>query len=244
MTIKVGDKIRVINVNISDLDEEIIGIYGEIIRDYGKNVPLDTNYFYVKLLNSETVYLDETEIEIVNDFLLVNLPSILQVKLKKLSDSAQVPQYATSQAACFDLFAAEGVVIQPGETKAVGTGLVFEIPDGYQMKIHPRSGISLKTPLRIANAPGCVDSDFRAEVKVLLWHTGERHYMVRKKCKTLDNTFIDTEEEVNINCYYIRKGDRIAQAEIVPVIQATFETTNELSETERGEGGFGSSGTR
>lgn len=178
------------------------------------------------------------------------IPEGVLVKIKRLSPDATVPTYATTGSACFDLVATEDILLQPGETRAVGTGLAFEIPEGYQMKIHPRSGISLKTPLRIANAPGCIDSDYRGEVKVLLWNTYQWYYSdpeygYKRKENTvllIDNTEQKTKEMHLCNTYRIRKGDRIAQAEIVPVIRAEFELVDELTETERGAGGFGSSG--
>ena len=127
----------------------------------------------------------------------------------------------------------------------VSTGLAFQIPEGYQMKIHPRSGISLKTPLRIANAPGCVDSDYRGELKVLLWNTSYEHktpWQPEEKIEWNGMGTLDNPKKFQ-GVVSIRKGDRIAQAEIVPVICASFILTDSLSTTER-TGGFGSTGTR
>ena len=142
------------------------------------------------------------------------------VKVKRLHPDAVIPKYATPGAAGFDLVAVEDVFIAPRETKLVPTGIAVEIPWGYEMQIRPRSGFSLKTPLRIANAPGTVDSDFRGEVKIIATNTSEN------------------------KGFYIKKGDRIAQGVIAPVMRAIFEEVDELSETDRGLGGFGSTGVR
>lgn len=142
------------------------------------------------------------------------------VKVKRLRADAVIPEYATPGAAGFDLTAVEDVAIAPGETKLVPTGIAVEIPWGYEMQIRPRSGFSLKTPLRIANAPGTIDSDFRGEVKIIVTNTSEN------------------------KGFYIKKGDRIAQGVIAPVMRAVLEEADDLSETDRGDGGFGSTGVR
>ena len=173
----------------------------------------------------------------------------MDIKVKKLSNTANIPCYATKESACFDICCDKDVIIQPGETVMVSTGLAFQIPEGYQMKIHPRSGVSLKTPLRIANAPGCVDSDYRGEVKVLLWDSAQIYDCSNNYYNQLDGTKFRIEkspyEEYDIpnDSYLIRKGDRIAQAEIVPVLRASFTEVDQLSTTDR-TGGFGSTGVR
>lgn len=145
----------------------------------------------------------------------------IRVRVKKLREDAVIPEYKTEGAAGFDLVAAEDVTINAGETVTVPTGLAFEIPEGYELQIRPRSGLSLKTPLRIANSPGTIDSDYRGEVKIIITNTGQ--------CD---------------DYYNIYKGDRIAQGVIVPVMRAEFEEVDELSETSRGYGGFGSTGMK
>jgi dUTP pyrophosphatase len=146
-------------------------------------------------------------------------PVATKVKIKRVHPDAVIPKYATPGSAGFDMVAVEDVTLEPGEAKLVRTGLAFEIPEGYEMQVRPRSGISLKTPLRIANSPGTVDADFRGEVRIIAWNTGD--------------------DEISIN-----KGDRIAQGVIAPVVRAQFEVVDELSETERGAGAFGSTGTK
>jgi len=152
----------------------------------------------------------------------------MKVLIKKVSPLAQIPKYATSGAAGFDLVSTESIILWPGETRAINTGLMFEIPPGFEMQIRPRSGLSLKTMLRVANSPGTVDSDFRGQVAVILTHSGTRSY--------------NANAEANGPAEIIKVGDRIAQGVIVPVLQAQFEEVTELSDTERGTGGFGSTG--
>lgn len=170
---------------------------------------------------------------------------MINVKICKLHADAQIPQYATDGSAGFDLVAIEDVVIAPGETALVRTGLAFEIPPGYEMQIRPRSGISLRTKLRVANSPGTIDSDFRAEVAVIVDNiaaipSGETDYIATK----LDGSTTTVRGYVAVGSYIIRKGDRIAQGVIAPVARASFEVADELSETERGSGGFGHSGVK
>lgn len=147
----------------------------------------------------------------------------MKIKIKKVHKDAAIPNYATNGSSGFDLHCIEKVVILPGETVLVKTGLIFEVPEGYELQIRPRSGLSLNTPLRISNSPGTIDSDYRGEVCVIIENTSNMH----------DKTGI-----VKV----IEKGDRIAQGVICPVIRADFDVVESLSDTERGEGGFGSTG--
>lgn len=149
----------------------------------------------------------------------------MRVKIKKLHQDAVVPKYGTPGAAGFDLVAIENVHLQPGETKLVRTGLAIAIPAGYEMQVRPRSGLSLKTALRIANAPGTVDSDFRGEVCVIAHNSAQ--------------PYGDQGSDLIIT---IEKGDRIAQGVICPVVQVGFDVVDELDETQRGAGGYGSTG--
>lgn len=139
----------------------------------------------------------------------------MNVKVKLAHDIVIYPFYATEGAAGFDIAAINDSTVKPGETKAIRTGLIFEIPKGYELQIRPRSGITLKTDLRVQL--GTVDSDYRGEVCVIAENRGELPYRVLA-------------------------GDRIAQGVISPVIQARFELVEEVEETKRGDGGFGSTG--
>lgn len=150
------------------------------------------------------------------------------VKIKKLHQDAIIPKYQSQGASGFDFHALEDTTIEAGQTTLVKTGLAFEIPLGFELQIRPRSGISLKTKLRIANSPGTVDSDYRGEV-----------------CVMLENTETDISKpffNYPARLMEIKKGDRIAQGVLVCINQAKFEVVNELSNTERGSEGYGSTG--
>ena len=170
----------------------------------------------------------------------------INVKIRKIHPDATPPTYATALAAGFDLVAVEDVIIAPGETALVPTGLAFEIPPGYEMQIRPRSGISLRTKLRIANSPGTVDADFRSGVKVIVDNNPalDTGRVARQFLYEINGDIAPEQsaEEHIAGSYIIRKGERFAQAVITPIMRATFEVTDELTETERGDGGFGHSG--
>ena len=140
-----------------------------------------------------------------------------KLRVKKLSDLAQIPHYQTLGSAGFDLHSVDDVVLKPMERVLISTGLSFEIPDGYEIQIRPRSGLAYKHGITVLNTPGTIDSDYRGEIKVLLINLSNENF------------------EIKI-------GDRIAQAVMQEVVQVEFEEVLELSESERGEGGFGSTG--
>jgi len=144
----------------------------------------------------------------------------MQLKVKKTDSTAYPLEYKTEGSAAFDLTSIEEVTITSGETKAVRTGWSFEVPPGFELEIRPRSGLSLSSNIRISNSPGTIDSDFRGEVKIIV--------------DLLMKRFPET--------YTIVKGQRIAQALLKKVEQAEIVEIEELSETERGTGGFGSTG--
>ena len=130
-----------------------------------------------------------------------------------------VPAYASKHASGMDLKANEACLIAPGERKAVATGIRVAIPPGYEGQVRPRSGLALKKGISVPNAPGTIDEDYRGEVKVILANIGS--------------------ETVQI-----KKGDRIAQLVVGPVARVQWDCCDDLAETERGEGGFGSTGIR
>lgn len=146
----------------------------------------------------------------------------MKVNIKKLREDAVIPEYKTKGAAGFDLVALEDVVFTPGDVKKVPIGLAFDVGEGYQLELRNRSSMALKTPLRLANGLGTIDADFRGEVSVILEHNRSYPY-------------------TNSN-YVVHKGDRVAQGVIMPAIQADFDVVEFLSNTERGEAGFGSTG--
>ena len=150
-----------------------------------------------------------------------NTPKGLIVKVKKLTENAMIPKRQTKDAACFDLVTTEGLYVRcinaDDKSTMLSTGLAFEIPEGYHMKVFMRSGIALKTKLRLSNQVGIIDADYRGELKLLI-----------------DNL---SRERV-----YIAEGTRLAQCLIEKNVDVSFEEVTELSETERSEGGFGSTG--
>lgn len=148
----------------------------------------------------------------------------MKINVKKLHQDAIIPKYQTSGASGFDLHALTDVYIPRGETLVIKTGLSFSIPKGYELQIRPRSGTSLKTTLRIANSPGTIDADYRGEVGII--------------CDNIEQF----DRGVNEGSIYFKKGDRIAQGVIVPIVQAELIEVNELDETQRGQGAFGSTG--
>lgn len=143
------------------------------------------------------------------------------VKIKKLYFDAVIPTQGSDQAAGHDLYAhgllGECAIIQPHETRMIGTGIAMEIPNGYFGGIYPRSGLATKSGLRPANCVGVIDSDYRGEIKVAIHNDSNTPKMVND-------------------------GDRIAQLIIQPYLNVEFEETDELSDTVRGDGGFGHTG--
>ena len=141
-------------------------------------------------------------------------------KIKVVSKSGFMPEYATEGSAGADLraYLPDGpVTLMPGERRLVPTGLFFEIPEGYEVQVRPRSGLAAKNGVTVLNSPGTIDSDYRGEIKVILINLGNADFT-------------------------INSGDRIAQMIVAPVTQASFTITESLSDTERGSGGFGSTG--
>lgn len=146
------------------------------------------------------------------------------IKIKKLHERAMIPTFATEGAACFDLYAmvedSKEISIFEYSPAIIRTGLAFEIPQGHAMIIYSRSGHGFKNDVRLSNCVGVIDSDYRGEVKVKLAADGG-----------------------GFSGFRVSHGDRIAQAMIIPVPAIEgFLVSNELSETERGDGGFGSTG--
>jgi dUTP pyrophosphatase len=149
-----------------------------------------------------------------------NRPSLRLVRLAN-GAGLELPSYETGGAAGMDLRAAvpadQPLTLKPGERALVPTGFIFEIPQGYEAQIRPRSGLAIKNGITCLNSPGTVDSDYRGEVKVILANLGQDDFT-------------------------IERGMRIAQMVIAPVTQVTVSEVTETSETARGAGGFGSTG--
>jgi dUTP pyrophosphatase len=156
----------------------------------------------------------------------------LQLKIKKLHPLAKVPEYAHDTDACFDLHACmvDGMAyigrhVEPGYPVTFGTGLAFEVPEGWAMLIFSRSGQGFNHGVRLAKCVGVIDAGFRGEV------------MVKLTSDALESDF-NTDKPP----YFVQPGDRIAQAMLVPVHRVAFEVVEELGESERGAGGLGSTG--
>lgn len=166
----------------------------------------------------------------------------MNVKIKRLNDNAVIPKYAKPGDSGFDLVAITNVIVRPGQTVKVPIGLAFEIPPGYELQIRPRSGITSRTNLR--TILGTIDSGYRGEVAITVDNINQKNEMLHKSLLTIENELIFICGEEMSGTHVIRKGDRIAQGVIAPVIQAVFTEVETLSETERGEGGFGHTGVK
>ncbi|RZV35892.1 MAG: dUTP diphosphatase [Sphingomonadaceae bacterium] len=146
---------------------------------------------------------------------MTNIP----VRVKRLAhgEGLPLPAYATDGAAGMDIVSAEDVMLAPGARHAVATGIGVAIPEGYEIQVRPRSGLAIKHGISVPNTPGTVDSDYRGEVRVILINHGE-------------------------DAFAISRGDRIAQLVLAPVTRATWDEVEALDDTDRGAGGFGSTG--
>jgi len=144
-----------------------------------------------------------------------------KIQIKKLSNSVLIPKYETPGSSGMDITAHinESIVINPGEKALVPTGFSLAIPKGHEVQIRPRSGLAAKKSITVLNTPGTIDADYRGEIKVILINLGKDKFIVEN-------------------------GERIAQIVVCPIAQVQLEEVKELSETDRGSGGFGSTGTK
>ena len=144
---------------------------------------------------------------------------MIKVLVKKLEPSVKLPSYKTSGASGMDLMAYmdKSIELKPGESCLVPTGLSVAFPEEYEIQIRPRSGLAAKNNISVLNTPGTIDSDYRGEIKVILFNHGNKNFQ-------------------------INNNDRIAQMILTPVIKMELEETSQLPESVRGEGGFGSTG--
>ena len=169
----------------------------------------------------------------------------MQLKVKRLDKGMPMPVYAKSGDAGFDLRATEDVTIRPGETVMVGTGLAFEIPEGYNGEVRARSGMASKRMLAPINEPGTVDAGYRGEVLVPLHNFAPSSVERFDGPYTLPNsseTYLIRAVPNYTAVQHVKRGERIAQMVIAPVETCEFVEVDELSETDRGTGGFGSTG--
>lgn len=144
----------------------------------------------------------------------------MKVKISRLSNCHSLPSYATSGSSGLDLYAANKnpIMLYPGQRTVIPTGIAIELPEGYEAQIRPRSGLAVKHGITVLNTPGTIDSDYRGEIKVVLINLGKEKFV-------------------------IKRGDRIAQLVITPVVKAELEEVENINiDTERGTEGFGSTG--
>lgn len=144
-------------------------------------------------------------------------PVAIAIRRLPHGEGLALPRYATTGAAGMDVVAAEDVAIEPGGRHAVASGFALAIPPGYEIQVRPRSGLALKHGITVPNTPGTIDSDYRGELKVILINHGADNFV-------------------------IWRGDRVAQLVLAPVTHAAWTEVDELDATDRGEGGFGSTG--
>ena len=144
---------------------------------------------------------------------------MVKVLIKKLDPAVKLPQYKTRGASGMDLvaFIKESIIVKSKTSSLIPTGLSVAFSDDYEIQIRPRSGLAAKNSISVLNTPGTIDSDYRGEIKVIIYNHGD-------------------------NDFPINNGDRIAQMILAPVVKMELEETNNLPKTTRGEGGFGSTG--
>src|SRR5210317_376293 len=142
-----------------------------------------------------------------------------KILIKKLHSDVNLPAYETSGSSGMDLqaYISEEILLKPGERKLIPTGLSVAIPENLEIQIRPRSGLAYKKGISVVNTPGTIDSDYRGEIKVLLINLGKEDFV-------------------------IKKFERIAQMVVCPITKVVLSETNDLPDTIRGEGGFGSTG--
>lgn len=144
---------------------------------------------------------------------------MIKVKIKKIKDNAIIPKYAHQGDAGVDLYSIEDYLLKPSERVLVSTGIKISIPKGYEAQIRPKSGLALNHGISIVNTPGTIDADYRGEIGIITINLGKEDFK-------------------------IEKGKKIAQMIFNKVEEAEFEEVEELENTTRGEGGFGSTGHR
>ena len=142
---------------------------------------------------------------------------MVDVKIEKVHKDAIIPTYSHSDDACCDLYIVEDYVLNPGQRLLLRTGVAIEIPTGFEVQLRPRSGLALKQGISLVNAPGTVDAQYRNEIRILAINLGDK-------------------------AVALRKGDRCAQMCIKPVYRMNFQEVDELNPSDRGLGGWGSTG--
>lgn len=167
---------------------------------------------------------------------------IVHIKITRCRETAHLPFYARIGDAGMDIVAVQDVLLKPGQTGMIQTGLKVAIPDGYEIQVRPRSGLSFNTPLRVSNSPGTIDSGYRDEICILISNSS-CGCMLDRSDMEIPTYNISTKGNLPGN-YQIREGDRIAQIVVGRIPRIIWDETDSVSETgnDRG-GGFGSTGT-
>lgn len=205
--------------------DELLTQVNSIQKESLKSEREDFENFLKELTEDDTLSNDKKELlifffeNVVNSLydMAENPRKKIQVKIEKINENAKIPEYAHPSDAGADIYAAEDIIIEPNETQIVRTGIQVAIPVGYTIFIYPRSGMSLKTGLRIANSVGVIDSNYRGEIGVIMTNLGQ------------------TPETIKI-------GDKIAQMVIAPAPMIKWVEEKIDMDTDRGTGGFGSTG--
>ncbi len=146
---------------------------------------------------------------------------MIKILIKRLSKEVSLPKYKTSGSSGMDLEAniVSDIIIEPGKTAIIPTGLAISIPKGFEIQIRPRSGLAAKNKISVLNTPGTIDADYRGEIKVILINLGQ-------------------------DAFKVENGLRVAQMVACPISQVNLKEVNDLNDTDRGSGGFGSTGLK
>lgn len=165
------------------------------------------------------------------------------LRIKLLSENATIPTRNNPTDSGLDLYAAEDVIIEPGETVIVKTDIAIELDSGYEAQIRPRSGVTAKTKLRVQL--GTVDADYRGNVGIIVdnTHAVYDYSAIERAYGIGGSQDLTTDTPVPLGTYVIQKGDKLAQLVAVPIVLPSVEVVDELNDTARGSNGFGSSGT-
>ena len=211
--------------------------YEDIIDAYREIEKADFSVFGEDFTQEKKDFLLKFIAVLVNAAEGLNRKNLI-IPVEKVSEDVKLPTYSTEGSAAMDVYSTEEFDLAPGESKIVKTGLKVEVPVGYGLFVLPRSGISAKTKLRVSNAPGCIDSDYRGEIGIILENI---------EPKIADLVIDEDGKATGIlygKSYHIEKGERIAQIVIFETPTMAFSEVSKVNETVRGEGGFGSTGTK
>lgn len=221
--------LNVQGVKIEDLQDEYERINKEIDEQLGASLSAPKRSFLKEIIAMSYNAIMETE---------GIAKKVMRVPIEICDERAKIPEYAHITDAGMDVYALEDTTIAPGETKLVPLGIKIAIPVGYAVLVQPRSGLSAKSKLRVANTPGLIDSGYRGELKVIIENIDNPIRGLHPR----DDGLLDVGSIEYGQSYTIGAGERIAQLRLVEVPHMAFYQVDKLEESDRGEGGFGSSG--